>query len=86
VGLGDTANIRTRWIALAPDVSPMLLALADEVIERSWLTTSTGAHEKRCDVRPMGRAATLVRRVECAIFEPAGVIGAASIVGRNRHA
>jgi len=34
-------------VALAPDVSPMLLALADEVIERSWLTTSTGAHEKR---------------------------------------
>ena len=49
-GLGDTANIRkyaAELVALAPDVSPMLLAFADEVIERSWLTTSTGAHEKR---------------------------------------
>jgi hypothetical protein len=35
-GLGDTANIRKyagELAALAPDVSPMLLALADEVIE-----------------------------------------------------
>src|SRR5436190_15995947 len=74
-GLGDTAA--NTGVALAADVSPMLLALAREVIERSRLLT--GEHEKRCDRPPMcRRAATLVRWVECAMFEPAGVIDAAS--------
>jgi len=37
-GLGDTANVRksaAELAALAPDVSPMLLARADEVIRIS---------------------------------------------------
>ena len=52
-GLGTTKfrNCAAELIALASDVSPMLLARADGVIKLGWMTTAPGAHEKRCDVR-----------------------------------